>query len=88
MLFFFFLIGLIFFQGFHLNQFGLINWAFLWSHILAICNNGCVNGRCTRPNVCTCNQGYRGSTCREGLLVKVFVFSWDAHKSVNKDQVL
>ena len=39
-------------------------------YILAICNNGCSNGRCTGPNVCTCNQGYRGSTCAIRKLLK------------------
>ena len=53
-----------------------------------MCNSGCVNGNCTRPNFCTCNQGYRGSTCSEGLLVKCFALSGDVHKRFDKEQVL
>ena len=64
------------FSGFHLKQVGIFNWLFLWSHILAICNNGCLNGNCTRPNVCTCNQGYRGSTCATRRLLKCYVPMW------------
>ena len=43
---------------------------YFYDHVLAICNNGCLNGNCTRPNVCTCNQGYRGSTCATRRLLK------------------
>ena len=47
----------------------------LLSYILAICNNGCNHGRCIRPSVCSCNLGYRGSTCNEGSLMKHFIVS-------------
>ena len=39
----------------------------IW-YILAICNNRCIHGRCTRPNFCTCSRGYRGPTCNERKL--------------------
>ena len=48
---------------------GLSCW-YILLYILAICNNGCSNGTCTRPSVCTCNQGYRGATCAIRKLFK------------------
>ena len=50
------------------NEFPTIDFRSLY--ILAICNNPCIQGRCARPNVCTCNQGYRGSTCAIRKLFK------------------
>ncbi|KXJ21705.1 hypothetical protein AC249_AIPGENE12771 [Exaiptasia diaphana] len=29
----------------------------------ANCSQGCVNGNCTNPDVCSCLPGYRGNSC-------------------------
>lgn len=31
----------------------------------AHCSEGCVNGSCTAPNVCSCDTGYKGARCDE-----------------------
>ena len=33
---------------------------------VAICNQGCHNGSCTSPGVCSCNSGWTGNTCNTG----------------------
>ena len=33
----------------------------------------CVNGRCTSPDVCTCDGGYVGGDCSQMLLVMILV---------------
>lgn len=45
-------------------------------YVLALCNNGCNYGRCTRPNICTCNQGYHGPTCVTRTPLKSSVSLW------------
>ena len=36
---------------------------FFMSLHAATCSQGCVNGRCTSTNVCTCDNGWTGSSC-------------------------
>ncbi len=33
----------------------------------AICSEGCSNGTCTVPGICTCNEGYSGANCTERM---------------------
>ena len=42
---------------------------YLYNPPSAICTSECVHGTCTAPNVCTCDQGWRGEQCAEGKLV-------------------
>ncbi|CAL4060042.1 unnamed protein product, partial [Meganyctiphanes norvegica] len=30
----------------------------------AVCSDGCCNGQCTSPGMCTCSPGYTGASCR------------------------
>lgn len=39
---------------------------------IAVCSPGCVNGRCSSPGVCSCNTGWTGPTCNQG----VYIFSF------------
>jgi hypothetical protein len=33
-----------------------------------LCSYGCGYGTCSQPEICTCNAGWKGSTCSECLL--------------------
>ncbi|GFS54929.1 hypothetical protein TNIN_100831 [Trichonephila inaurata madagascariensis] len=33
---------------------------------VAVCKDGCVNGECVSPNICSCDEGWQGSNCTQG----------------------
>ena len=37
-------------------------------YILAICTDGCVEGNCTAPGICKCENGWEGRKCDERRL--------------------
>mmetsp|Transcript_32770 Transcript_32770/g.45495 ORF Transcript_32770/g.45495 Transcript_32770/m.45495 type:complete len:528 (+) Transcript_32770:486-2069(+) len=36
----------------------------------AVCDQGCVHGKCLRPGYCTCQDGYKGRSCDEPVCLK------------------
>lgn len=32
----------------------------------AICEDGCIHGKCVGPNRCECDKGWTGATCDRG----------------------
>ena len=36
-------------------------------HNLADCPQGCYNGKCASPNICTCYMGWTGLNCTKGI---------------------
>ncbi|GFY45369.1 hypothetical protein TNIN_359211 [Trichonephila inaurata madagascariensis] len=32
---------------------------------VAVCKDGCVNGECVSPNICSCDEGWQGSNCTQ-----------------------
>ena len=43
---------------------------YFYNNFPAICSPQCANGgTCTKPNTCSCNSGWTGSTCNKGLYI-------------------
>lgn len=40
---------------------------FLSLCLAAVCQRPCKHGTCVKPNVCLCNKGWKGSSCRKGV---------------------
>ena len=45
--------------------------------VAAICSPDCDNGNCTEPGVCSCDEGWNGTTCSDGkfFLYQLYFFS-------------
>lgn len=41
---------------------------------LAHCTSGCVNGVCTGPDTCVCDEGWRGKDCSSSMSRDFFLF--------------
>ena len=38
---------------------------------LAVCSNVCEHGSCTGPDTCTCEHGWMGDLCDEGIYISL-----------------
>ena len=40
--------------------------------ISAVCSDGCDNGKCTSPGMCTCSPGYTGASCQTSKSIIIY----------------
>ena len=41
---------------------------------VAQCSQGCINGICTSPGVCSCYSGWSGYSCEKGIIIHLWLY--------------